>query len=70
VFELQCCGREQELVVPLLAFSFSGVRYMGIRSGVTRGLSQEGKSLGEGGPLAKTKKKLINDNEFLNVHTR
>jgi len=37
-------------------------------SGVTRGLSQGGQSLAEGGPLAKTQK-LRNDNESLDVYT-
>jgi len=42
-------------------------------SGVTWGLSQEGQSLPERGPLAENQKKLRNDSESLdvvNVHTR
>jgi len=36
-------------------------------SGITRGLSQEGQSLAEGGPLVKTQKKVRNDSESLDV---
>jgi len=39
-------------------------------SGATRGLSQEGQSSAEGGPIAKTQKKVSKSLDVVDVHAR